>query len=367
MNAQDGTPDRFARLLDALTGFLDQWTMAVQSLREIAEAAGVSKTTVSLALRGNARISAEQRERIQQLAKRMGYRPDPTIARIAANGWKSSRRRGGVPIAFVMGMEKPSKHAGQVYLNGAKRQGTALGYKVERHDLADYGSPERLSQVLSTRGYEGLILFQIQNQDFCDRFDWDKFSSVACTLSRVSLPTQLVSPDFVLQSEESWELLRRRDYKRIGLALLRQSNDLDSLVRAGVFAFHEHYGRARLPKIPPMAFDADYNKGSAEFLAWVARNKPDVIVGLTDLFLWWLVEAGIRVPEDIGFVSLLGGGNLRGLVVSGWDWNADALGAASMEQLDLQIRSGRRGKNARANTLMLPSSWIEGATLRPEP
>lgn len=46
------------------------------SIQDIAQAAGVSHTTVSRALRHSPLISAEVREQIQKLAEEMGYIPN---------------------------------------------------------------------------------------------------------------------------------------------------------------------------------------------------------------------------------------------------------------------------------------------------
>jgi len=46
------------------------------SIEDIARAAGVSHSTVSRALRDSSLISADVRERIQQLAQQMGYTPN---------------------------------------------------------------------------------------------------------------------------------------------------------------------------------------------------------------------------------------------------------------------------------------------------
>src|SRR5947199_9150701 len=46
------------------------------SIEDIARAAGVSHSTVSRALRDSSLISADVRERIQQLAREMGYTPN---------------------------------------------------------------------------------------------------------------------------------------------------------------------------------------------------------------------------------------------------------------------------------------------------
>ncbi|HZZ57506.1 MAG TPA: LacI family DNA-binding transcriptional regulator, partial [Opitutaceae bacterium] len=47
------------------------------TLADVARKAGVHVTTVSLALRNNRRLPEPTRLRLQALAKRMGYAPDP--------------------------------------------------------------------------------------------------------------------------------------------------------------------------------------------------------------------------------------------------------------------------------------------------
>lgn len=55
------------------------------SLKTLAEAAGVSRTTVSLALRNHPRISESTRNRIQRIARQEGYHPNPDLRRLAAD------------------------------------------------------------------------------------------------------------------------------------------------------------------------------------------------------------------------------------------------------------------------------------------
>ncbi len=53
------------------------------SIRDVAEAAGVSITTVSHALNGKGRIAASTRERVRRAAKEIGYRPSASARSLA--------------------------------------------------------------------------------------------------------------------------------------------------------------------------------------------------------------------------------------------------------------------------------------------
>ncbi len=68
-------------------------------IREVAEAAGVSITTVSHALNGKGRLNDETRRRVQIVAKELGYRPN-AIARNLAGG-----RSGLIGLAVAQTLE----------------------------------------------------------------------------------------------------------------------------------------------------------------------------------------------------------------------------------------------------------------------
>src|SRR4051794_37238614 len=54
------------------------------NMQRVAEAAGVSKSSVSLALRDDPRLAPETRRRVQEIASRMGYRKNPIVASLMA-------------------------------------------------------------------------------------------------------------------------------------------------------------------------------------------------------------------------------------------------------------------------------------------
>lgn len=53
-------------------------------IKDVAEKAGVSIATVSLALNGNEKINIETRKRVAEVAKALGYRPNPSAKRLAS-------------------------------------------------------------------------------------------------------------------------------------------------------------------------------------------------------------------------------------------------------------------------------------------
>lgn len=90
-------------------------------IRTVAEAAGVSVTTVSHALSGRGKVSPETRVRVQQIAAELGYAPN-RIARAL----RSSRSN---LIGFVSEEIATTPYAGQI-LVGAQEAAAELGYML---------------------------------------------------------------------------------------------------------------------------------------------------------------------------------------------------------------------------------------------
>jgi transcriptional regulator with XRE-family HTH domain len=70
------------------------------SLRRIAAEAGVSPSTVSLALRQSPKIPAGTRARILKIAKRLGYRPEACVLALEESDLKGHAKgdeKGGSP------------------------------------------------------------------------------------------------------------------------------------------------------------------------------------------------------------------------------------------------------------------------------
>ena len=75
------------------------------TLRDIAEKAGVSRMTVSLALRGSPQVSKELQARVRQIAEEMGYQPNARVSRAMAELAKSRHVQADERLAFLTSEE----------------------------------------------------------------------------------------------------------------------------------------------------------------------------------------------------------------------------------------------------------------------
>ena len=121
-------------------------------LRDVAEAAGVSVTTVSVVLNDapNSGIPTSTRERVLRAARRLGYVPD-----VAAQSLRTRRSR---TLGFIADRIASGPYAGQM-ITGAQAAAWDAGYVllvVDTRDLEELA--ESAARVLLGRRVEGVIL-----------------------------------------------------------------------------------------------------------------------------------------------------------------------------------------------------------------
>ena len=141
----------------------------VITLQQIARTAGCSLATVSYALRADARIRPETRALVQEVAKQLGYRPNPRFSALMSHIRRSRPVAAGERIAFVWVHTPRTEWAKDPFLQrvffGAKARAEALGYGLEQFWTAERGiTDRRLSQVMKSRGIVGVLLSPVMHE-----------------------------------------------------------------------------------------------------------------------------------------------------------------------------------------------------------
>src|ERR1700758_5798690 len=104
-------------------------------MAEIAQSVGVAPSTVSRALRSDPRISAATRQRVEEAAEKLGYRPNPLVSALMAN----RRRRGGAGEVDVIALvtnyggrtDWRTKEVCRWEHDGIQRRAGELGFRIE--------------------------------------------------------------------------------------------------------------------------------------------------------------------------------------------------------------------------------------------
>ena len=140
------------------------------TLSTIAAKVGVSKNSVSLALRGDPQIPPSTRDRIRRVAQELGYRPNPVIAHLMAQLRASRTPRLQAKLALVNAHRDPDalrKHPTiPTYVEGCERRAASRGYGFDRFWLHDPTlTAASFLRILRTRGIKGIILVGLMEQN----------------------------------------------------------------------------------------------------------------------------------------------------------------------------------------------------------
>jgi DNA-binding LacI/PurR family transcriptional regulator len=329
-------------------------------MRTLAEKLGVTTATISLALRSHPSISKATRERVTQLANQWNYRPDPAIAAIASRHWSCETPKRHRVIAFLH--RRDSIHA--TFLSGARDRAADLGYKIEPIHLEEYPNAEALSRVLYARGIRGVIVAPIQDPRSRLELDleWGKFTAVCCGVGRVHPPLHVVNIDVFAATRKVWKVVAEAGFQRIGAAInCHTPVSEDDWQRIGASsAAIQILGLESAESIPFLVCPPSDEKA---LIRWYHRYQPEVIVGFNSSTGEMLRNNGIRIPEDVSFISL------KTPIHSDWSGivdQCDEVGRRSVEILNHEIRENRWGLPTYPNITLIESKWNLGSTFRGE-
>lgn len=336
------------------------------NLQDIAERAGVHRSTVALALRDSPRISPATRTRVQAIAQELGYRPNPLVTALM------TARRSGKPLkhvalAYVTNYPtrfgwRPAHHDRPDYFPGAEKRAHDFGYKVEHFWLREPGmTPARFGDILLARGIHGLIIGRLPPGEHTLDLAWERFSSVALGLTLHAPPLHHVTENYFEAAMLALQQCMARGYRRIGF-VYSEANDSPRVGTRWVSAFAGYQMLVPVTdRIPVCPGDPATKAG---FARWFREHRPDaLLVTHARPVLRWLDDLGLAVPREVGLVDLAG--DHPELGCAGVHCEAGRIGALAVDTLVGMLHRCERGVKATQQESLLTGEWREGVTLPP--
>ncbi len=312
-------------------------------IRDVAAAAGVSATTTSFVLNGqDASISQETRERVREVARRLGYRPHAS-ARALATG---RTHRMGVVLNTPYSLLGRGTYHTEV-LAGIMSAGPRANYNLLIHS-ADYPDWETLYDDILSGMSDGVLLIGRETPDpLTDALLKEEFPLV-CISYHVDHPgCYAVDCDNVRGGYLATQHLLSLGRSHI-LALSTPNNNswqrernegMQQAIRdAGLSPAHLTIWAPSASGLSPQ----EYVAAVAAYLE-SQHPRPTALFGHDESGSQWLVEhlpaLGFRVPEDVAVVSFNSTAiseRTRPPMTSVWQPLAD-IGAAAVEMLAARI------------------------------
>jgi LacI family transcriptional regulator len=335
-------------------------------MRDVARAAGVSKNTVSLALRHDAQIPEKTRLRIEDIARRMGYQRNPVVGELMARLHAGGRCRFQSSLALINA--HPDENAFSrhptipVYVRGCQRRAAELGYKLDSFWLHQPRvSAERWIQIFKARGIPGGVLVGLMKENRIGAHFLPVIEAFPFVVTGVRTRAPALSfacTDHHMVALRAFEKALELGYKRPGLVL---DGEIDALVEHR-FSAGYRTGQALLPqarRLKPFFSVREARGNNRLFARWLRSQKPDVIFTLYTEVKDWILQAGEQVPEGIALVQYEWREQNPGW--PGMNQHNDLVGQAAVDMLVGMLHRGERGEPPFAMATLVSPTWMDAA------
>ena len=276
---------------------------------DVARAAGVSQSTVSRVLRGDARVAPDLRERVEQAAASLAYVPN-SLARGMVQ-----RRTGAVGVV-VSDVTNPFYNH---LLQSVHSELSAGGYRMvlivdpidAPSQLADYES-------LLDRTLDGVIITTAMEESGTPAELVARGLAVVLAVRGITgNPVDTVVSDNVRGAEDAAEFVLSRGHRHVGVVLGPPTTSTSRERARGYAAAFARYGLAvpdALRRYGPYTYEAGFAHAS-ELLGRV--DRPTALVCGNDVLAIGAYEAARRLRLDVpGDVSIIG---FDDIPMAGWE------------------------------------------------
>ncbi|MEX0324931.1 MAG: LacI family DNA-binding transcriptional regulator [Puniceicoccaceae bacterium] len=386
------------------------------NLTTVAEEAGVSKSTASLALKGSPKIREETRKRVEKAAEKLNYRAHPYVGAHMASVRSGRIRNIQEAVAYVWSglsmtrnwdMMKGLPWGPTRTFEASREAALTKGYRIFPMAFFEYGhNTRRLGQVLYNRGVRGILLDVPAFHSSIFGMDLSKFACVAFR-DQNPIDMHVVGHDVFRSILIAYARLWKLGYRRIGYYTSDAQSTSTLFARDAAFRHAQYHLTPPADRLPILHFDTIYKhfrdsvyygerpseinrveecdwlleqdwsdlkaKVAAGdpvmetihyevFSRWLKACQPDAMICEQGEMVDWLNKLGYGVPEDIAVVHC----NLN-TDVEGWSGirRADELlGAYAIELLVQKIDHGELGLPKYPLSQRIAGQWVDGFTTR---
>ena len=330
-------------------------------MRDIARQAGVSVSAVSLALRNQPRVSEAERRRIQGIARRLGYRRDPEVARLMEHLRTARTARRASALAVIIPELDREGLAGYFPLTeivkGVRAQADEAGFDTELFFLTDPGmTPARLRSILVARGIKGVMVAPYSTGVGTLDMDMTGFCAATAGYSIVRPQLHRACPNYLQMMDELIDHLQRLHFHRIGFVMTYARGGIGHKLFTSSYLYYQSLLPAR-ERIPILPREDVHERAIA---AWLRRHRPEVVIGSGRVFAL-LQGMGLAIPGDLYFANLDLSEPPR--QAAGMDHQYQLVGGEAVNLVLTQFTLNLTGVPAHPKIVLVDSHLRDGFTL----
>ncbi len=273
--------------------------------RDVAEAAGVSRTTVSFVLNEvtNIQIPEETRRRVREAARRLGYYPDASARSLA------SQRSGNIGVLLCRSADRVF---GDVFLmevlTGIHEVIHPRRYHILLEAIEDVTAPDAYIGLARSRQVDGLIISGPRSDDRQLRGLEDEGFPVVLLGRLPESGLCQVDVDHRAAARTAVDYLLHRGHRRV--AFIGQGPPIYTATQARLRGYSEALAAAGLPCDETTLRYGDFSRASGysamQELLRLEQRPTAVFIG-SDLVAFGALaavrDAGLRIPDEMAVVG----------------------------------------------------------------
>jgi len=335
------------------------------SIKDVAEAAGVHFSTVSLALREHPRIPEATRQRIVEVANRIGYERSEVARSLVSFRKGVASEVNAVPsMVYVTNQVGRREFQNRTHLReffeGARSRAEAMGYGFEQLFLKeDVKSREELASWLEEKHVRGVILGAIEAPFDEALLDWSRFAVVKIDSRFIRPRATVVANDQQYAVRLAFREMRSLGYRRIGVAVGLVDHESTHGLYAGGYMLEQHLDSdSEYVPVLYLEKNSSVEGHAAQLSEWIAANEVDAVLCTWSNTPELLAIRGIEVPADVAYANLCL--NEPNALRAGVLQNHYRVGQKAAETLARFIKSLESGLSEEPPLIYIPGSWQAG-------
>ncbi|AHF94829.1 hypothetical protein OPIT5_27735 [Opitutaceae bacterium TAV5] len=268
--------------------------------RDVARAARLHFSTVSLALSKSSKVNTRTREQVMQVARELGYERDPMLAALAS--YRKGRETPAYQGEFAWIVQSPPDSSWRqcpenlAYLDGAGTVARNFGYRVCPFDLKDYPrGVERLPAILRNRGIRGAFLCPATPEDPMLNCDLGSIPGVTLGFALRHTSLHAVAVNRYGTILDVIEQLSARGHRHIGFAVPRSLNDRLNGIYLAAFLLYQ----TTLPAADRLSPYLEDEPDEHSLHAWLEREQPTALLTAPGIIPQLIHKLDVPVPAKV--------------------------------------------------------------------
>ncbi len=272
------------------------------TIKDVAQAAGVSTQTVSRVINSRPDVSPDTRARVQQVVKELGYSPN-VIARSLSRGRTNTFGVVGFGLSYF---------GSSSVLSGIEQKSNELGFSLLLSLLDDFNAAQidGILRNLLSRQVDGIIWAVPGNDRLVGELS-GRFSDISVPVVYMNKLKNgdevIVAMDNRLGGRLATDHLLEQGYRRIGI-ITGPIGWWEAQEREK--GWRETMGKVGLTNLEELIINGDWTAASGEIgLHNLLAKSPDIdaVFACNDQMALGALQAarrlGIKVPQDLGIVG----------------------------------------------------------------